>query len=316
MDYFEQKQIKDFNKKIVDIFNLLTISGKYSIIGSAGLKSIKYVSDYDLDELYKNTNKNIEDKIYQWFKDKFETAEKDPNIFITDFKCGMDSNGEPLRWDKKDMKKGYKIMEDGRKITFQECLNIKTTTKLDMIVLIDGVFTEFSENYFFKFGENKGNFFPEESDPNNIAVSIKHSFDEYMYVERNYFKALKRSFAYKRIVNEKKYKKQLIKLIDFFNTDVGLVNKLRADLDILLLVLDNKFRKPKMEDVKRNINLIYNQLTNISIKKLTPKFNSLLNKKTKNSIIKGIEKIRDILFEYVNNKSLDFIYKNKNLLLY
>lgn len=316
MDYFEEKDINDFNKKIVNIFNLLTISGKYKVIGSAGLKSIKYASDYDLDELYKNTNKKIEDKIYQLFKDKFDEAEKNPNIFITDFKCGMDTNGEALRWDKKDMKKGYKIMEDGRKITFQECLDIKTTTKLDMIVLIDGLFTEFSENYYFKFGENRGNFFPEDADKKHIEVSLKHSFDEYMYIERNYFKALKRSFAYKKLSNEKKYKKQLIKMIDFFNSETGLINKLRGDLDVLILVLENKFRKPKLEDIINNVNHIYQQLPKISIKNITPKFNNILKRKTKNSLINSIEKLRDILFEYVNNKTLDFIYKNKNLIIY
>ena len=138
------------------VYNLLTITGKYTIIGSASDKSIKYVSDYDLQEYIKKPkfSKNILDDIYEDFLDKFEKAKANPKIFITDFKCGMDTNDEPLRWNYYDMKRGSKKLTDGRDISFQQAMTQKTTCKMDIIALINGLFCEFSENYNFKIGDH------------------------------------------------------------------------------------------------------------------------------------------------------------------
>ena len=139
LDLFEKKQRNDFSDKIRKVFNLLTISRKYRIVGSAGYKNLLYVADYDLNELYKKRldNKSALDLIYNMFKSKFQKALKDPNCIITDFKCGLNTNGDPLRWDKNDMKNGYKILADGRKIAFQDCILQKAPMKLDVVEIIE-----------------------------------------------------------------------------------------------------------------------------------------------------------------------------------
>lgn len=314
MNYLKERNINEFSNDVKKIFNLLTIAGKYRVIGSASLQSIKYFSDYDLDELYKDTEGGILDKIYKSFKRKFERSKEDKNIFITDFKCGLDTNGEPLRWDYNDVMKGYKILDDGRKMTFQECLNIKTTIKLDIIALINGEMTEFSENYYFKFGENEGNYFPYDVNKDNILNQLKHSYDEYMNVDENYMKALKRSYAYKELKDKRKYKNQLIKMIHFFNTDVGFINKIRSELDVILLIIDNTFRKPKIEDIKNNLKIIKDKLNDKGFKSFDDSLMKIIN--SKGLVIKPIEKIRNELYKFVNKKTLDFILQNKNLLLY
>ena len=318
MDFLKEKNIKDYNTKVKTIFNFLSIAGEYRVIGSASLKKIKYFSDYDLDELFEKVNSNdtIFTKIYRSFKNKFIEAKKNPNIFITDFKCGLDSNLEPLRWDYNDMMKGYKIMENGEKITFEDCLDIKTTIKLDVVALIDGVFTEFSENYYFKFGTDKGNFFPHDIEKDHILNQLKHSYDEYMYVEKNYLKALKRIFAYKQLKNKKKYKSQLVKLTDYFNSSIGLLNKVRSELDIILVLIENnnKFRTPKTKDIIYNIEHIKNKLNDANISLFDNELNKIINNES--NMKNNIEKLRDIIFKFVNKKTLDFILQNKNLLLY
>jgi hypothetical protein len=316
MDFLKEKDIKDYNIKVKRIFNLMSIAGEYRVIGSASLKKIKYFSDYDLDELFKNGGESVLTKIYNSFKKKFVDARKDPNIFITDFKCGMDSNLDPLRWSYDDMMKGYKIMEDGRKISFEECLNIKTTIKLDIVAIIDGIFTEFSENYYFKFGKNEGNFFEYDIDKDNILNNLKHSYDEYMYVERNYLKALKRIFAYKELKNSVKYRSQLEKLIDYFNSDIGLLNKYRSELDIILILLenDNDFREVKNSDIKFNLEYMRDKLKNENINFLNEEFERIIKKGKIGK--KDIEDLRNQIYNFVNKKTLDFILKNKNLLLY
>jgi hypothetical protein len=256
---FERKDIKDFSEKIQKVFHLMTISRKVRVVGSAGFKNIRYASDYDLQELFKRNFDTDEalNLIYKMFKDKFARAEKDPTIFITDFKCGMDTDGRPLRWDKHDIKKGTKQLEDGRIIKFQDCILQKTTMKIDVVKIIDGVFAEFSDNYSIKLG-NEANFFPHDISTDHIANSLKHSYDEYFYVYRNLFKGLKRAFSYYILTGEGKHHDILKKLMDFFNTWVGKFYQIKGQVGTLLLVLENKhkFRTAKISDIKRNIKLI------------------------------------------------------------
>ena len=49
MNSFSERKIEDFNKNISKIFNLMSINGKYTVIGSSSLRKIKYNSDFDLN---------------------------------------------------------------------------------------------------------------------------------------------------------------------------------------------------------------------------------------------------------------------------
>jgi len=312
MDKFDKRRIIDFNNKISDVFNLLTITGKYNVIGSSSLKSILYNSDYDLDELIKS-KKNIYTEIFKTFQKKFQEASKNPEIFLTDFKCGLDINNDPLRWDKNDMKKGLKTLQDGSTLTFEDALKMKSVIKLDAIVLINGVFTEFSENYYLKIGDD-ANFEPEEAKVENILQSIKRSFEDYID-EKNYLKALKRIFAYKKL--EGGNKKQLDLLIDFFNSWVGLISYNKSELEVLSLLLENKFRKPILEDIKNNLQIIKQSLsyiTAIDISSVSEKIDYICSLPVK-TIKKEIDNLISFLSTKINKVSLDFISKNKNLLL-
>ena len=319
LDLFETKQIEDFSKKIRDVFNLLTISRKYRVVGSANLKNIRYVADYDLNELYnkKLDSKDALDIIYQLFKEKFQRAEKDPNTFITDLKCGLDDNGEPLRWNKDDIKKGYKISsEDGRKIPFQECILRRTTFKMDVIQLIDGVFTEFSDNYYIKIG-NESNFDPHDVSRDHLLNSLKRSYDEYFYSYQNLFKGLKRAFSYYLMEGEDKNRFVLEKLLKFFNSPVGLLYKIKGHLGTLGLVIENKsgFRKPKIHDIKKNIQIILSDLNAFDIPALKHLKNAYKAKSMK-QIEKHLIKAEENLFIIINKQTLNWVLKNKDVPLY
>jgi hypothetical protein len=309
MNIFEKKTKTDYNKDVLKVFDKLTINGKYTVIGSGNLKKIEYNSDYDLQELIKEKKgKTILDKIYHLFKDKFKSCKKDENYFITDFKCGLNTDGEPLRWDYNDMMKGYKILEDGRKCFFQECILIKTMMKMDMIVLIDKIFTEFSENYYIKIG-NDANYFSHEFEKEHILVGIKKSLDEYLNVYKNYWKTAKRTFSL--FLLQEKNKKTLQELMTFFNSNTGLINKCKNELDILLSILDNNFRKPKISDIKYNLEVINIWATEAKIK--IPLILKILKQNKMSSIYKLIEELRDELYNIVNERSYNFL-KNINLI--
>jgi hypothetical protein len=319
LSLFDKKQLIDFSDKIQKVFNLLTISRKFRVVGSAALKNIRYVNDYDLNELYQRNfdTKGALDLIYKMFVDKFKRCEKDPNCFITDLKCGVDSNGEALRWNKTDIKKGYKVLEDGRKLTFQECILAKATFKLDVVKIIDGVFTEFSDNYFIKLGQ-ESNFFPHDLSRDHLLTSLKHSYEEYFYTYQNLYKGLKRAFSFYLMESEGKNAHHLKKLMKLFNSPVGKIYTVKGQLGTILLVMENKngFRKPKMEDVKRNIQLIWKSLEHLPVPDIREKLAVALKVNSFPKMKKALEDIEDDLFDIINNLALTWVLNNKDIPIY
>jgi len=206
------------------------------------------------------------------------------------------------------MMKGNKLLEDGRKCYFQECILIKTMMKMDMIVIIDGIFTEFSENYYIKIG-NDANYFSHEFEKEHILVGIEKSLDEYLNVYKNYWKTAKRTFSLYLL--QQKHKKILQELMTFFNSNTGLINKCKNELDILLSILDNNFRKPKISDIKYNLVAINIWATEAKIK--IPLISKIAKQNKMSSIYKIIEKMRDELYNIVNERSYIFL-KNINLI--
>jgi hypothetical protein len=319
---FKKKDIKDFTKSVREIFNLLTISRKYTVIGSGALEDVKYSADYDLNELFQRPMDTDEalDEIYKMFKNKFAEAEKDKATFITDFKCGEDSDGEPLRWKKEDIKRGTKELKDGRTIRFQNCILMKATMKMDMIVLIEERFVEFSDNYLVKLGD-EANFFPHDISRDHILNSIRHSYDEYFYTKANFFKGLKRAFAWYLMKDERKYKTELKGLMDFFNSPVGFIYKKYNNIDAVILVLEQTFKKPNIQDVKNNIELIIACLVERmfhhgEINGIIKLLEDANKSKSVAKMLDYLYKAKDGLTEIVNRYTLEFVLKNKNLPLY
>jgi hypothetical protein len=319
IDLFERKQIKEFSDKIQKVFNLLTISRKVRIVGSAGLKNIRYVNDFDLNELYQRNFDTDEalDEIYKMFKNKFEVAEKDPTMFITDLKCGQDCNGEPLRWNKTDIKRGTKQMEDGRIIKFQDCILMKSTFKMDVIKIIDGIFTEFSDNYLIKLGE-EANFFPHDIQLDHLANNLKHSYDDYFYTCRNLFKGLKRAFSYYLLIGKGKHEAILKKLLAFFNSPTGKLYQMKGQIGTLLLVMDNEsgFRNPKISDVKKNIKLILSELEPLPTRDVKGKLELAMKSSSKNKIMDYLESAEEDLFDIINRITADWVLKNRDVPIY
>jgi hypothetical protein len=309
------KRATEFSQSVQDIFNLLSVSRKYKIIGSGALQEIKYSADYDLNEVFKDEisdKKSALDRLYKVFRDKFVEAKDDPDVWITDFKCGEDSDGEPLRWSYEDMMRGYKRMANGRLIPFQDCILMKATLKLDVIAIVDGRFVEFSDNYFIKLDKD-ANFFPHDLERDHLLNSIKHDYSFQMFSAGNLFKGLKRAFAYYKLEGESKNDDKIQKLLEFFNSETGLMYKIRSELKTIQMVLEQTFRKPKIEQIHTNIRLILEQLHGQSaVSKL---LSSALMQRTPKSISQYLEKASEILYSDINKSTTAFVSQNKNLLL-
>jgi len=134
------------------IYAFLSIDGEQSLVGSSADKNILYSADYDLLEgkTFKKSS-DIYNHIYNLFKDKYKEALENPNIWITDFKCGV-FRGQPQKWSKEEIKRGYKNI-DGNILLFTDCLQQKSRIKLDIIAIDkDHNITEYSDIYVIRIG--------------------------------------------------------------------------------------------------------------------------------------------------------------------
>jgi len=279
------KKVSDLNNQLTKEFYKLNIGRAINLIGSSNKREILYNSDFDLESHFGGKNKEeMLNKIYQHFKKVFIQAKKDSNVFIVDFKCG-EIDGEPIRWTYKDMMKGTKSG-----FHFTECLMMKSTIKLDEIYLLNGSFVDITDNYYFDIGGHQNSPKPSKKE---MIDGIKADYKE-LIKEGNYYKALKRQFLLKPTQ----------KLIDYFNSEVGIVNKARADLDILLILNEQTFRKPKMTDLNGDLQIIKQDLsyTNANLSEALDKATATNTKKK----FVLIQQIRDKLFEMVNQDAKKF----------
>ena len=292
----------DFNNKTKKVFNLMSINGKYRVIGSANNCDILYNSDFDLET---HTDDKI-DHIYQKFKQIFKEAKENEAVFITDFKTGS-YNNEAIRWAYDDVMKGYKTL-NGHKITFADALQMKDMIKLDMVVFSDGAYIELSDNYYFKVN---GKPLYEKITSTKINEDLQNSAKEY-FGAGNFYKYLKRVYSLSVMRNNKK---NIIALNGYFNSIVGLCWKCASDFEILELLLDCKFRKPNMADIHSSLQVIKQRLSNC--REIEPKSFSMVIDKICDihdlKLVKNqIHKISSYLKKIVNINAENFM-KHNNL---
>ena len=321
MEVLQVKDDDDFHEKIVETFKFLSIGKKYRLAGSSLMKPILYNTDFDLQE--RVTKKGVGLTNYlkhmaEVFKEKFRAASKDPNVYITDFKCGVDSFYDPekqrekyiLRWNKEDMKKGYKVVHGGRRRHLWECLLDKTTLKLDIVVLINNIFEEFSEIYFIDIDGHKNY---DETTKEDICKSI---YDNYLKYTREGmpYKGLKRLYSVYKM-NPKRHLRAIQNLTNFFNTESGLIYKNKSQLGVLTEILKQKFREPDIQAVKNNLEIVKQSLGyvyKIDMKKDIPKVIEAITRLTSKALmISRMEKLEEYLQSVINKEAIKFKKNNR-----
>jgi hypothetical protein len=303
-EFFIERDIKSNVKKLKEVFNIISLTRKYKVIGSSNLKNIRYNSDFDLADFYNNSKPTIK-KVVKYFQFIYKTLDsKSSYSYITDFKAGLNSDGEALKWTKEEVKKNNKELIDGSFITLDEAIQQKSTIKIDVVSFINNTFIEISENYYIKMG-NISNFEDSEINEKKIIDSIKKSEKEEIQ-DNNYNKALKRNFSWRYAKN--KNDKKLIKLVDFFNSDVGILNKARSDLDVLILLLEKNIGV-NLKQLKSSIDNIKFQVSYNTLIELTNDFLELEKIKNKKMLYVPLVHLREKIYNLVNKLSKSFYKK-------
>jgi len=290
VEYIMERQLEDYMNPLLDIFNKMSITRKYKIIGSANLRTSTYIQDYDINCMLKvkGDEQKIMDSLTAKFQRIFKDAHKNPALYITDFKCGFDptypeeDDRYKLRWDKEDIKNGYKILGNGEKKFFQDCLFDKTKMKLDMIFLLHGEFIEINEIYRFVINGRKN------YDDANIEKELRKEIEKYKK-EGNYFKVMKRKFSlakWKGII-KKDY-------IDIFNGQSGLLNNLINQLKIIQNICLQTFRRPKLHEIRGNLQTIKQELSSV-YEIYLPNFSSKIDSICKKPLSKIYDSLTPII---------------------
>jgi hypothetical protein len=233
------------------------------------------------------------------------TFDKKPiNNYITDFKCGIDSNNESLHWTKKEVLNNKKLLLNKSYITLEEAIQQKSTIKIDVISYINNTFIEISENYYIKL-KNNSNFNEKELNETNIINSIKESEKEELK-DDNFNKALKRQFSWRYAKNKDDPK--LKELEQFFNSDIGILNKTRSDLDVLILLLE-KVKDINIDQILNAVDIMKYNISYNTIKDYTNDFLKIIAVKSKKLLYKLLVQLRKKIYNLVNSHSKIFYKK-------
>jgi hypothetical protein len=161
-----------------------------------------------------------------------------------------------IRWTPQEIAKNKKVLRDGSIYTLEEAFQSPAITKLDVVALVqNNRFTDFSVIYEFR---NKGRVMnPAVTD---VRESLQEDVDAYTAIG-NYMKAIKRKYALAKYENNKK---EIERLTDILNSDLGRLYQIVSDIGTLEEVLDRadlKTIKYEVDSFKARLANVYNSPT-------------------------------------------------------
>lgn len=243
----KDKSLDLLENQIVKSAVRFAVTNKIKVIGSNAKRGILFPSDLDFLTEYAQRPKALSEELKKIFKNKKFMNE----IYFMDFKLGLDERFFPykdedrdkwlLRWTPKDVINGYIKLYDGKKKFIEDCFDDDTIIKIDWIYKFP--LTECSLNIYY----NQTAITKEKE-----VESLKEDIREYL--KTNTMKSMKR--LYSLLVLTKKDKPLQKKLLDYFNSDVGIVNKGLNDLVLIKTLLEkypNVDVYTEIQEIKANL---------------------------------------------------------------
>jgi len=123
-----------------------------------------------------------------------------------------------------DLRRNTKKRKNG--ITFEMALKKKSMIKMDIVTLLNGRFIEIMEVSNINIDNESNSDYSKEY----IMKELKDDMNE-QTKEGNLIKALKRKYGLLNLENKNKAVRE--KLIDYFNSPIGLLNRCKSDLETI-----------------------------------------------------------------------------------
>ena len=282
---------KKYHKNINKIGKMMAVvESKNRIVGSASIKSNIYYSDYDF---FEKVNDVSEKDIYQHFRDMFIQVSNRENMIISDLKCGVNSNGEPIRWNQQQI-----MRNDNNGLTFEECVKHKGIVKIDIIYLLNSRFIELTNVYQIVI-DGKSNM---DYSVEQIVEEITNEYKQKIK-EGNYFKSLKKLYSIMKITKPSDLR--LEKLLNYFNSPIGLLYRCKSDLETLLVAINSS--EFDLNEVKNSLEMIKELISAFPVENI---INEIVIKKTKNDMMKPLHKQIRLIVDVLNRDAKKFIQVN------
>jgi hypothetical protein len=186
------------------------------VIGSASLRSIQFVGDYDAND----TIYGSPEEVAKGLQGVVRRLQKIPDVIIGDIKCGGTME-DPLRWTPAQIIAG----KNGH-TSLSEAVAHEAMRKIDAVGLVGGRYVELSVVYLF----------PNEVVSDKTLAGILQKEIKNQLNEKNYWKALKRYFSLQRLEDKAKAEA----MVPIFNGDLGRLYSVITDIATLLYLLENK----------------------------------------------------------------------------
>jgi hypothetical protein len=275
---------KEYNNNITKIAKLMSLQSKINIVGSAKVKRNIFYSDYDSFSTVKGKNENM---IYNHFKSLFEIIKSSENTIITDFKMG-EFKDKALRWDYEAIKR-----RENNGITFDQALKQKSIIKMDVVTLLNGRFIEITEVYnIYIDGSSNADYSKE-----NVRHELMHDMQEQIK-EGNYMKALKRRYSLLNLDNKNKVERE--KLVDYFNSPIGLLNRCKSDLETMLTVIQSP--KFDIDEIRNSLQTLKEQISAFPVENKLEEISKLKTKQNmKVPIYKQILRLKEFINKHAEN---------------
>ena len=91
--------------------------------------------------------------------------------------------------------------------------------------------------------------------------------------------------------------------------------KLFGEINTIQLVIENKFRKPKIEDLKNNIKSILNAIQFFSFTAIKSNLEKAINSSTANQMMKHLNESKNLFLKIINEATLHFLEKHPDYIL-
>ncbi len=170
-----------------------------------------------------------------------------------------------LRWTPSEILKGKKSLSGNRIITLTEAIQMPTMTKIDMIMLVNERFIEFSNVLVYVLKDEKGNEtvlnFANKQDKLELIEDLKYEVQKYAYSIKNFkpFKMVKRIWSIARLTKDKPMVKKLTGLMQ---TDLGRLSQIVSEIETLLLILSN-VKSPPLSAMLEQIDNFKYRMSNV-----------------------------------------------------
>ena len=207
------------------------------VIGSASLRSVQFIGDYDANEIIHGSAATVA----KGLQAAVRRLDKISHVVFGDIKCGG-TYEEPLRWTPGQILKGHK-----GNTTLVEAVAQDAMRKIDVVALVSGRYIEMSCVYLY----------PREN-PSDAAIirMLKEEIKEKIH-DGNYWKALKRYFSILRLTDAKKAEQ----MVPIFNGDLGRLYSVIADISTMLYLLENE--RGEKEPMRNEIDNFRSRLAGI-----------------------------------------------------